>query len=364
VAFLVGLLILAGCIAWMVREARSPRFGWLETPGGRTGRLLLDSDRDNLARVTVLRLGVAIDPALDVTLRREGWLERCAKALRLVREPQLGRAEFDARFWLAAAHPDTLARMRADPGLLREIDALVGYDAGFRFHRLVCRDGVLLVELRPLSRDAATDVAIAWFERRLVALADRLPPGPPRTALPADPFRLRAGVLLGVGSGLAIAGMINAYRIWVLPFPNILDAWRLVALAGPFAAAMLGLGLVSTLALLSGSVQLRRVLPTLLLLGVIGAPTTAWTSLHDWNCDFDDSVAEPTPMRVVARERHRTRRVTHYTLSLEDGRPQGAMLRVGHHDYERFAPGSRVIVWEHRGALGVRWAARVSAAPP
>lgn len=364
--FLFGIVTLLGSCVYAFRDARARA---RVQGGSRSGRVHYElQNKPNGRQPIALRIGIEVDPSLRFELRHERWLDRLAKALGVVEEPQVGRAEFDRRYFIVSDDAGSRARLRDDVRMADRLAEMVEFDAGYQFHHLWCRDGFLCVTLKPTAYAVSTEAPLFWYERRLAILADSLPAPAalPRAGLPPDRYFLRTVLLLATSTGLLLGGALNLSRLMFVTFPASVDEWQLLSLALPVASALLMLLVVGTVVLLYRAARTPLVMAEVLIIGSLGALMTAYTGVRDLNISADHSMARAMPTQVLERREHRGRRGSrHYSLRVRDWNGEGGPRRieVRASQYRQFREGSSILVWQHPGFLGVRWIEGISAAP-
>lgn len=351
--FVLGLFTLLGSAVLMHRQRSADR--WVGFPSGR----LHFEERRHPKTGKILRLFVRIDvdPALEFELKRESWLDRLAKFLGVSREVQVGRDAFDASCYVVSDDVAVRARLRADAQLTDRLRELVEYRVGYRFQRLVCRNGRMRIDLKPLVAKPNSPVTLEWLRSRMEALADAAPNTPLRHSA-RDPYFARSILILAMSSGLAISGGLHLLRLTLTTSPFTVDLARLWALTLPVAAVLLFLLVAATAGMLARTSRAHLVLMEVLLVGSFGATSTAYTELRDFNIEADSGpVAQLTTTVHDKFERRGRRGRRSYYLVLQDWNGGGGIekVKVSATTYRQVEQGHPVQIRQRPGALAIRW---------
>ena len=231
--FVFGLFTLVGSIVLVYRHRREDK--WVGTA---YGRIHVEERRNpKTGKVIQLWSRIDADPALDFELKRETWLDRLAKALRLSNEAQVGRPPFDRLCYVVSDDPAIRARLRAEPAFTERLRELVEIRGDYHFHRLVCRNGRLRVDFKPAREDPQLFDMVSRLQTHLQGLAALAPSSPSRHRA-RDPYLGRSLFLLALSSGLAVSGFVQAIRVALFDLPFCVDVGALWAYALPVAALL------------------------------------------------------------------------------------------------------------------------------
>lgn len=151
-AFVLLLAALALRAAWSgPRACRNGRDPVDRRVGGEPGRLQRNSARGGGIRSICVCLDVP--RAFRFILRKEGFYDRVAKALRLSREPQLSHGPFDDAFYLDAEDPLAARLLEGTPELRTRLATGLARvtERGACFSAIACSDGRLHIHLRTLG---------------------------------------------------------------------------------------------------------------------------------------------------------------------------------------------------------------------
>jgi hypothetical protein len=348
---LVGISVLMAWWRWGV--------DWSGTPHG-AGRYKIATHK---GKVQSLRVGVDTGVALDFELKLESWFDRAAKAIGISVEPQANRRSLDELVYILADDERLVRALRSDSALVERFERIARARVErFRFHRLVCRRGQLWIDFKPEKDPGDSMQAVDWALQELPALAQALPALAPGRERGVDRQFLRAVVLLGLSSGLAISGALHVVRMWVVYFPFTVDRAQLWSLAAAVAAVLLLALVALVLALLGRSSRAHLVLLEVLAIGGFGALATALVEIHDFNMEADRAPVQLHEVTVLSKHvtTHRNRRggTSHsYYLELSDWNGGGGSIdvQVSSSDYSMHLMGQRLQLRQHPGYFGVRW---------
>lgn len=362
--FVLGLLILVGiCVAVGMSRSKA-RWKGIAGPHG----LFRIAPLGKSKKKFVVQAGVAVHTSLTFEIKPETAVDRFAKYLGLSVEAQVGKPAFDNVAYLVSDDRRVVGMLKVRTALLESLQELIEAKPhpDYRFHRLVCSDGMLRVDYRGKGGLATYDLLLRWAGPLLEQAKAQLPSSSPSDAAPRDPFHLRAVFLLAIAGGLAANGLLELLRLVFSHLPFTLDPWTLWSQALLVGAVILMLLLMVTVAWLGRTSRAHLVLVEVMLLAAFGAPTTSFTQLRDLNMEADDSPEQRLPASVLDKESHyRRKRGRVYTLKISDwnGGEKVHSVEVSRDHYARFSPGDRLIIRQHAGFLGARWVAGFEHAP-
>lgn len=362
--FVLGLFVLIGICVGVGVSRSKVRWKGVAGPHG----LFRVAPLGKSKKKYLVQTGVAVRTSLAFEIKPETAIDRFAKYLGLSVEAQVGKPDFDNSAYLVSDDPRVVGMLKVRVALLESLQALIEASPhpDYRFHRIVCSDGVLRVDYRSRDGVAAMDLLLRWAGPLLEQAKAQLPPGLPSDAAPRDPFHLRAVFLLAIAGGLAVNGLLELMRLVFSRLPFTIDPWTLWSQAMLVGGAIVVLLVAATVAWLGRTSRAHLVLVEVLLLAAFGAPTTAFTQLRDLNMEADDSPAQLLPASVIGKEsQYRRKRGRVYTLKISDwnGTPKVRSVEVSSDRYARFSPGDRLVVRQHAGFLGARWVEGFEHAP-
>ena len=343
-------LVVACAVAWFLRGRP-----WRGKPRG--GYFVDESN--NKGSLVALAIGVPVRTALEFELKREGWIDRAAKAIGLSVEAQLGRPRIDDALYLVADEPRVASALRADRELVDALHALFTPAAPevTNVRRVACRNGMLVLSMGTRAKGdqgvrLAADIAPA-----VIDAATRLASAHPGTP-PPDRLWWRAVLVLALASGLLAHGAIDAFHLVFDHTHDTLDLPGLWWLAGPVAAGVLCVLAALTVALLGRSSRAHLVLVEAMLLAAIGVPLGAMVELRDYNMEADTSAPARYTVHVEGKSVHRSSkggRTYYVQFGPWPGQPGGYDKVVSSSDFDRFLYGSDATVVIRQGGLGIRW---------
>ncbi|HEX4996651.1 MAG TPA: hypothetical protein VFY29_00390 [Terriglobia bacterium] len=342
----LGFAALAFVLGYLVRDPWLPR---LQTGAAYAERF----SRWNVWGAGRYRVGIPFARDVAFTLRREGFLDRLAKAIGLSREFQTGDAGFDGRVYIESEDGAALAALRESAPLRRAI--LECFERGIERVR---SDGRLLyVEARREHREEGLAVLGQTREVLIESLA-RFPRGM------ADGWRsgrsrvVRASVW--AMAAYAIGWLVSSIDVTVH-----IDQSRLIRdglLAGLLALAA---WFLFSLAILRRSSRTHSVLKESALIAMLAVPIFGIALVADMNrgLDFRQTTVYAT---VAKRAGTGAGKSGSYTVELTDAStplPISGAFRVSWDVFRATQDGATIPIVIGPGRLGVPWLRSINGAP-
>jgi len=297
-AVLYGLLLVGLQRGWRFSFA----FANPETKSIEGERIVLRVARTKHGAPVSLLMEFAVPSSWRFCVRAENWFDRLGKALRLVREPEIGDADFDQRFFLEIDCPAFLQLLDAQHQLRHRLGALAIQIAASsaRLQRIECSAGQLsVVVVLPWSmRFGQDESGVSTQLDELAALAQRWL-APLLSALRAQPPNCVQGEVPGVRvmqivlTSIPVAVLLNWSIAWKNP---MLDIWLL----RDWMLAFGGLIWISLLAVIAW--HCRRSMKrhyTLLVCGLFLMPMTGIIGFHAARL-LNVALAQPQRVLVAA----------------------------------------------------------------
>ncbi|HYE85381.1 MAG TPA: hypothetical protein VEA16_03425 [Vicinamibacterales bacterium] len=317
----------------------------------------------NKGRVTLVRLGIDCATGLHVCLMPERGVDRFFKSLGLSQEQQLDDVHFDNHIYLLSDDRRFTAALAQRPEQKRALADLFRHpQAGARIQRLWCRGNRLWVEAQPLetSKDWDHNPLVAKVIPVLRALGQALSQAAPSATGSQDRFVIKAMLLLGVSSALAINAVIQLIRAVIPGFPVTLDHSALLGSAFILGLALIAALVAACIGWLGRTSRMHVVLLELLFVGGFGAFGTTYTTLRNLNIEFDQSMPQHVASRVTDHYTKRcgkSGRSTCYHVAFDTRQLIGEALsvQVNYDLHRRLTKGAAVRLLVRRGALGFRW---------
>ena len=174
-----------------------------------------------------------------------------------------------------------------------------------------------------------------------------------------DPYLFRSIVLLAISSSLAVNGTLFLLRPHFFEDAFLVDIGHIAGLAVLSGAAILGLLLLANMWLLGRSARGHLILLELLLVGFFGAVASSAAELRDANIEWDRGPAQQLNPRVTSKTiQHSRKGGPTYQLHVVDWNNPGTTrkIKVSRSFYDSVRPGQHLVVHQHPGRLGARWA--------
>lgn len=290
-------------------------------------------------------------PLPALLIRAEGAADRMGRSLGLLREVQVGDADFDAAAFITAAATDDQVRAVLQPPevrrLVREVLRL-----GYRVD--MSRDGLRGTRLE-YSLNAFDGAPVPGVMRALEGLVAALPRIDPATIVQP---RVRTVSVPAIAAMLGAAAAFAAMLALVPVLPAPLD--------DADSVRALGLGLLAWLpvtaavvALMRRSVQSMVEVFVVALALLIGVPSLTAIGLFAANARLDHGAATTRRAQVLSRQRRDSE------LFVTPWEPGRARQKVGvpRAIWREAQVGDTIEVDTHPGALGWTWASGVRRVP-
>ncbi|MBD8525287.1 hypothetical protein [Pseudomarimonas arenosa] len=358
--FAIGLLTIS-VSAWLMYSWRRAN-QWKGQSAEHEGVRYQYSISKHKGRVQLIRLGLICQTGMHFQLKRESWLDRLFKSLGLSEEQQLNRLQFDENVYVVS-DDRRLSYVLKQKSQLHEVLGRF-FDGrvlqGFKIKKLWCRGERLWIEAAPASsmKECSPQPLAAEVVPVLRELAGLLASTAPPGSGAHDGFIVKALLLTAISAALAINAAIQLLHTAIPKFPVVIDLAQLNATAAALGAGLLLALLGACVFLLGRTSRSHIVLIELLLVGGFGAFGSAFTSLRDYNIEFDR--ASPALVSATVADRYSRRcgkRSTCYYVQLSGAPLLGdkQRLKVDRSRFNDFMPGTEVMIKLHPGALGVRW---------
>lgn len=365
--FALGLVSLCVVLAWQIRwRWRRP---WRGTPGiqgrGHAHEYRYLTYKDSTYGVQV---GVPVPAYFRFELKRESWVDRFFKWTGLSVEQQFGQDGFDRLVYVASDDAHLWNRVADSAALRHAAQALlVNRTAGCKVRRVFCANGKLVVHVHRGRWFSRQDDRMRLGQHLATALPSlhdiarglrdsRRPEGLPSQR---DPYLLPGVVVLATSTALAINGTLFWLRPVLFDDNFLLDPWRLWPHTLWAGGALLLALLCAHLVLLARSARAHLYLLELLLVGSLGAFSTAASELRDANIEWDTSPVAVREAEVVGKSFSRSRKGgTCYYLHVRDWHNpvDTREVQVSARFYDQTDPGRQLVFHERAGYFDAAWA--------
>lgn len=363
--FAFGLVGLVVALAWQLRYRWSRPWAGAGTGIGHGLRQHLLSYKGNTVGIEI---GCSVSPEFRFELKRETWVDRFFKWVGLSVEEQFGEHKFD-RLVYVASNDRHLVNVVADTPMLRQaaVSLFQSNTPRCSVRRVNCANGWLVVRIRRRSmfsgKDDVKDLqrCARLAEPFLVGMAERLQsvqPAIDRGPGRRDPYLFRSIALLGTSTALAIHGFLFVSRPLFFDDVFTVDRGRLFELSLLCGGVILALLLLANFVLLGRSARGHLVLLELLLVGSFGAVASSAAELRDANIEWDASPPQriETPIQDKSISRSRRGGTSYYVHVRDWAKPGARSIKVSSAFYDSVRRGDLLLVEQHEGRFGARWA--------
>ncbi|MFN3616690.1 MAG: hypothetical protein ACK4K3_06905 [Aquabacterium sp.] len=309
-----------------------------------------------------LLLGIPAPEGPNYTLKRESWIDRLCKAIGLSVEYQIGEPEFDKLVYIVSDDHHVHRAVATNALISRNTKTLFGLGKGMDCtpKELHHRHGMLWIRYATNKRPEPGQLqALArQVVPALEGIAGELRQIPHHaTGGWRDPFVLKAAVILGLSTALAINATVHMMRIIWSEVPFTVDQDLLIADAIGWGLGAIAVLVMVTLLVLGRSARTHLVLIELVLVGSLGAMGSALFELRELNMEFDTSSANRYQVQVLNKHIKKSRRSTSHYLDVVDWNTpeQVTSVKVSKRLYDAVSIHGHVIVTQRQGHLGYRW---------
>ncbi len=179
----------------------------------------------------------------------------------------------------------------------------------------------------------------------------------------ADPFIIKAALLLAVSSGLAINGCIQLFRLQIGDLPLILDYKPIVVDALIYSVVVILVFAAIAIYWLGRSARTHIVLIELMTIGAFGIFSSIATEMRDINIEMDTSspqIFEAQVERKYTSKGRRGRTKYHVVVKNWNCDCDSYKLRMSEYEYRNVSEQGRVQVLQNPGYLGYPWISEVN----
>ncbi|MBK8286889.1 MAG: hypothetical protein IPK97_19620 [Ahniella sp.] len=332
-----------------------------ESPDG-AARTYMHAEQTHKGAKTGFQIGINVPVGFDFELRTESGFDQWGKSLGIGAEQSVGDSKFDAEVFIDSDDQRVGAALRQS----REARTAVLYlfrmcrEQDGKLKRIRAFKGRLWIDVNDKTGLPPWVIADK-FSEALHALAEALTKESRSLARVSDPFRIKALLILGMSTGLAIFGLIGLFRArgsWLDLDTESMWVWT--SMVGVMLCLV---GAVLALRWLRASSRAHYVLAELLTVGMAGSILSVHALAAEFNRDFDLSaptVYEGQPARVFS-ENYRCGKggrstCTRYDIVIEGTWPAaGREFSINEDTYHRLKRYQRVDVFLKPGLLGGRW---------
>ncbi len=313
--------------------------------------------------ITGFLLGAAGAPGYDFTFKRESSVDRFFKSIGVSSEYQVGNREFDQLVYVVSDNAQLHRQISSRPAI---VDAVVRIFAAVESHGCRVREirnssGRLWVRMKT-ARKQFKEAELSGIAEEVVPLLgtiggelERAPLAP--SSRWRDPFVLKAALILALSTGLAINGAVQLVRLIWTTVPFTLDGRALLVGSLWWGGGIVAALVVVSLLLLGRSARAHLVLIELLVVGSLGAVSSAFMEMRDLNMELDRAPAVEYRVMTHYTQASRSGRSTSYYVYVDDWTRESPVRRVEVSSgfYHRVNKGDELVVRQRPGYLGYRW---------
>lgn len=320
-----------------------------------------------------LWIGINFNPQVNCVFRRENWLDRWFKVLRLTKEHQTGHREFDQQVYFISDNATVQNLVSSSPHIADNVLRVMASDMhGAHFRRLYGRSGCLWAEYK-LKGELAVDKGRTGLAALCVPALHRIA----KEFLQAeqtitkpwlDPYYWIAAVFSTIAYGLLTNGAIQIFRWLETTNTHLLPGSELVQHALGLTTISIGVLVAAAAIMLGRTSRAHMTLIEVLLAGGLGMFITSYYALKDINFDLDAKTGTPVTSEVIGQRIQKNRRQanksTYYvTIKATDKTPQ-TEISVNANSYAMTRIGSQINLNLHAGRLGYSWISDVQVQHP
>ncbi len=369
--FAFSLVGLAVILAWQLRNLWLKPWTGMPTLSDVYRRHVMNKDR-----LMALDIAFRVSPEFRFELKRESWVDRFFKWVGVSVEEQFGEHRFDRLVYVASNDRHFINRVADTPELRRAAVALFQASSGrCVVRRVLCAHGWLVAQIRCRGLQRKHDSAhlercallaqpfLDAMAMRLRAVQPALDPGPQRR----DPYLFRSILLLAISTGLSIHGLVFLLGRQLFDGPAFtIDSWRIVELSVLCGGVLVALLVGANFLLLGRSARGHLVLLELLLIGSFGAVTSSAAELREANIEWDTTAPVRIEAPVTGKSTESRRGASKaYYMHVQDWLDHKATrrIKVSPDFYASVHRGERLVIEQHPGRFGARWARVIGAIP-
>ncbi len=315
-----------------------------------------------------LWIGIDFNPQVNCAFRRENWLDRAFKTLRLTKEHQTGHREFDQQVYFISDNATVQSMVSSSQHIADNVLKIMSSNMhGAYFRRLYGRSGCLWAEYKlkgELAADKGAPGLAALCVPALHAIAKEFLQEERTITKPwLDPYYWIAAVFSTIAYGLLTNGVIQVFRWLETPNVHLLPGSEIVQHALVITTISIGVLVAAAAIILSRTSRAHMTLIEVFLAGSLGMFSSSFYALKDINIDLDAKAGTAVTSQVIGqriqKNRRKTNAPTYYvTIKATDRTPQ-TEVTVSADSYAMTSIGSQINLNLHAGRLGYLWVSDV-----
>ncbi|RYY02939.1 MAG: hypothetical protein EOO53_09620 [Gammaproteobacteria bacterium] len=320
-------------------------------------------------KVTWVSLGIVCDKHASFSLKRQSWLDNLFKRMGVSNEFETGDSSFDDLIYLVSDNK-TLHYALANTIEFRSAVKNImnfGVASQLEAREICCRNGRLWGRFKAGSdySEGRIPIIVKALTKEFKALGHAVQ----QVSLIsgsrwADPFVIKAAILLAVSSGLAINGAIQFFRLQFGKLPFTVDYLLIVRDALGYSILFMLVFALIAIYWLGRSARTHIVLVELMTVGAFGIFLTLATEMRDMNMEMDIAAPQTYTTQVVQKYTTKGRRSgTKYHLVVKDWNCDCGNYSFTVPDYIYFpiVEGGQMQVLQHQGHLHYPWVSQIRA---
>lgn len=317
-------------------------------------------------RLVTISLGIEAQKGYDYSLKIESSLDRFFKKLKLSNEHQIRKTKFDNLVYITSDNPSFLNTLSSNEQLS---SCIINVFEAAEQHDVILKElrhnyGKLWVKLKIKNNqsDENEEEILKKISAEITPLLYTInsllkEPSSKNLNKWKDPFTLKAAIIIGLSSGLALNGAFHLFTLFVwTKIPFIIDVNELIKDALFYGTCFILILILITIYILKRSSRTHLVLIELIVIGYFGAVSTAYYELRDINIGLDKSKVISYNVKVH-KKRYSSGKSSSYFLTIDDwnNKSKTKEINVPFYLYKKAKVNHFITVNQKQGYLGYRW---------
>ena len=300
----------------------------------------------------------------DFALKRESNIDKFFKSVRISKEYQVGNKDIDDQIYIITNDSKFNEQLSNNIAVTDAFVKIFNYKDkwNLKLKEIKNNSGRLWIKFKAPNGFKQSEIpGIAKyfipFLNQINQNLEQKAPGKRKFWL--DPFSIKAAIILAISTGLAFNGLTHILRILFIKIPFTLDLQPLLYNSLVYGIVIILLLMLATLLLLKSSARTHLVMIELSIIGFFGAVSSAYSGLHDYNIEYDNSASTQYEVSIlnkrISRGGRRSR--TSYNLYVDDWTfsKSRKRVKVSGTFYRSVEIGDELIIHQNSGALNYKW---------